>query len=252
MENVMDENDRWGAVGEYFNFRLHMLGSDVTLIKTDENGYPSLNIDEKFYTAADRVCTIMSGNNYLLAEEYLDRYGDPWTDVLRKNFRAGNSLFYVGGIEQLLIFRDLDTDIGLLPMMKYEEAQSDYLHSFNSYWSSAIFIPKNSSTTDFTGYILEAMQADSYCSTSVAYYDVVLQGRAMRDKDSCEMLDIIRQSRTIDPEFAYNFLGIDNVYQTALKDKSTGQFASKMKSMQKMAEKNIDRFIKNYSSDSEE
>lgn len=243
---LMDDNDRYGAVGENFNFTLHMLASDVILVTSDEEGYPKLNISEKFYTAADKICNMMSGNTYMLAQDYASKYSDPWTDALRANFRAGKSMFYVGGIEQLLIFRDLDTDIGLLPMPKYDETQEKYHHSFSSYWASIMVIPRNSSTTAFTGHMLEAMNADSYYSTSIAYYDVMLQGRAMRDQDSCEMLDIIRASRTVDPELAYNFLGVSNLYNDVLGKKSTESLASAVKSSQKMAERKIAKFAEIY------
>ncbi|MBQ8187518.1 MAG: hypothetical protein IJ037_11710, partial [Clostridia bacterium] len=94
--------------------------------------------------------------------------------------------------------------------------------------------------------MLEAMNADSYYSTSIAYYDVMLQGRAMRDQDSCEMLDIIRASRTVDPELAYNFLGVSNLYNDVLGKKSTESLASAVKSSQKMAERKIAKFAEIY------
>lgn len=241
-----DAADRFGAVGERFNFPLWVLASDVLVVRPDEEGYPTLDITEKFYTVAEKICTMMSADNYMQAEDYYGKYDSVWDDCLRANFRAGNSLFYVGGIEQLLIFRDLGIDIGLLPMPKYEEAQKNYHHSFSTYWASIMVIPRNSSTTDFTGHMLEALQADSYYSTSVAYYDVVLAGKAMRDQDSCEMLDIIRSSRTIDPELAYNFLGVTNIYNAALESKSAEALASSVQRSQKAAEKLIERFIEQY------
>ncbi len=242
----LDHNDRYGAVGENFNFPLFMLASNVILVTPDEEGYPTLNITEKFYTVAEKVCDILCSNNYMRAETLTGKVDDVWGTGLRGNFRAGNSLFYVGGIEQLLIFRDLDTDIGLLPMPKYDEAQENYHHSFSTTWASIMVIPRNSSTTDFTGHMLEAMNADSYYTTSVAYYDVVLSGKAMRDKDSCEMLDIIRASRTIDPELAYSFLGVTGIYNTALNSRSTDALASSVQRSQKAAEKLIERFVEQY------
>ncbi|MBO7403955.1 MAG: hypothetical protein J6V24_03245, partial [Clostridia bacterium] len=211
----MDHNDRYGAVGEFFNFNLHVLASDVFVVGHDAEGLPVLDLSERLFTVAERVCAMMCSGNYLLAEKLQGKVDDVWGNGLRFNFRSGNSLFYVGGIEQLLIFRDLDTDIGLIPFPKYDEAQTEYRHTFSTYGSSIMFLPRNSETTEFTGAMLEAINADSYYSTSIAYYDVVLKGKAMRDPESCEMLEIIRQSRTIDPELAYSFLGASSAYSTA-------------------------------------
>ncbi len=241
----MDHNDRYGAVGEFFNFNLHMLASDVFVIGHDDEGFPVLDLSERLFTAAERVCSLMCSGNYLLAEKLQGKVDDVWGNGLRFNFRSGNSLFYVGGIEQLLIFRDLDTDIGLLPFPKYDEAQTEYRHTFSTYWSSIMFLPRNSETVDFTGAMLEAINADSYYSTSIAYYDVVLKGKAMRDQESCEMLEIIRQSRTIDPELAYNFLGAANAYTTALQSGSADKLASTFEKMRKVADKNIQKLIDN-------
>ncbi len=239
----MDHNDRYGAVGEFFNFNLHVLASDVFVVGHDDEGLPVLDLSERLFTAAEKVCSIMCSGNYLLAEKLQGKVDDVWGNGLRYNFRSGNSLFYVGGIEQLLIFRDLDTDIGLIPFPKYDEAQTEYRHTFSTYWSSIMFLPRNSETTEFTGAMLEAINADSYYSTSIAYYDVVLKGKAMRDPESCEMLEIIRQSRTIDPELAYSFLGASSAYNTALQSGSTDKLASTFEKTKKVADKNIQKLI---------
>lgn len=244
---TMDEKDRYGAVGEYFNFNPHMLGCGVTVLVHDDEGGLKYEFGDRFYNAAEKVCAIMTSGDYLLAENYYDKTSDPWTDILRMNFRAGNSLFYVGGIEQLLIFRDLDTEIGVVPMMKFDEDQEDYQHLFSSYWSSAMFVPNITAQKDMAAYMLEAICADSYYSTSVAYYDVVLKGKAVRDTDSCDMIDIIRSTRTVDPEFAYNFLNLNSIYTSALSKKGTDDLASKIEKMKTSATKKLEEFIANYS-----
>ena len=240
----MDHNDRFGAVGENLNFQFHVLACDAFVVRHDEEGLLALNLDERLYDAADKVCRIMTGGNYLLAESLYGKVNEPWSEGLRVNFRAGNSLFYVGGIEQLLIFRDLETDIGLIPFPKYDEAQAEFRHTFNPNWSSTIFLPGNTETGEFTGAMLEALNADSWYSTSVAYYDVVLKGKAVRDPESCEMLDIIRRSRTIDPEMAYKFINANSVFLSALQNGSAGSMASSFEKYRKSAEKTIERMNK--------
>ena len=241
-DGVLDVNDRYGTMGENFNFGLHVLASDVMIITHDEEGCPKLNVTERLFDAAEKVCAMMCGDSYVRAETLTSQLSDVW-EGMRNIFRAGNSLFYVGGIEQMLIFRDLETDIGLLPFPKLDEAQEKYAHSFSTYWSSTIFIPRNTTTADFTGHLLEALQADSYYSTSVAYHNVLLSGKAMRDTDSVEMLQIIRQSRTIDPEFAYGFVGITGTYGSLLNKKSADSLASTLEKNQSSAEKKIDKLI---------
>ena len=68
----------------------------------------------------------------------------------------------------------------------------------------------------------------------------------MRDPDSVEMLNIIRSSRVQDTELVYNFLGLSNLYTTLLNLGSADIIASKIQSSQKAAEKQIEKFIKQY------
>jgi hypothetical protein len=109
-----------------------------------------------------------------------------------------------------------------------------------------MIIPRNSETTEFTGAMLEAMNADAYYSTSQTYYDVILAGKAMRDPDSVEMLNIIRSSRIMDMELVYNFLGMSGIYEKVLANKSSDILASSIESAKKVAQKGIERLIKKY------
>ncbi len=107
-------------------------------------------------------------------------------------------------------------------------------------------IPRNTATADFTGHLLEALQAESFYTTTQAYYDVILAGKVMRDRESCDMLDIIRETRTIDPELAYSFLDANSIYGNILNAKSIDKLASTIQSSTKKAEKLIQNMIKEY------
>ncbi|MCR4905724.1 MAG: extracellular solute-binding protein [Clostridiales bacterium] len=241
-----NQNDRYGISGTNYGFNLHMIASGISVFEKDEDGYPQLNITEKFYNAAEKICAIMTSGNYMKAEDLTGKVDDIWDKGLRDNFRTGGSLFLVNGIEEIIIYRDLDVDIGLLPLPKYDEAQDRFYHPFSTYWASIILVPRNSVTTEFTGAMLEAMNADAFYSTSVTYYDVLLAGKAMRDPDSVEMLNIIRSSRVQDTELVYSFLGLSNTYTSLLNAGSVDTLASSIQRNQKMAEKQIEKFIKQY------
>ena len=244
--SLMDQNDRYGAVGEYFNFTVHMNGLGVHTVTKDADDMPVYNVDGRFYDAAEKVWALLRSGDVLMANDYTSVDKDPWTNVIRKNFRAGNSLFYVGGIEQLLIFRDLDTPIGLLPMPKADE-NADYAHIFNTTWASVIAVPASNTREEMTGVLLEAMNADAWQSTAVDYYDIVIKGKAMRDKDSVRMLDIIRATRTADFEHAFGFLGLTGIYNSALKGKDSSALASSVASAIDAANAKLSDTLKNLS-----
>ena len=54
-------------------------------------------------------------------------------------------------------------------------------------------------------YILDALSAESKTSVIPAYYEVVLQGRVAQDKESKEMLDIIREDLYFDFGYVYSY-----------------------------------------------
>lgn len=241
-----DENDRYGACSETFNFLVHMTGCGAQIMTHDKNGIPEYDFDERFYSAAEKVTSMMTGGDCLIAENFKYKEPDPWTNIIRKNFRAGNSLFYVGGIEQLLIFRDLETDIGLLPSPKFD-AKDDYAHTFSVSWASAMAIPEICAEKEMAAYLLEAMNYQSSITDSVDYFDIVLSRKAMRDEDSIRMLEIIRSSRTMNFEYAFAFLNLRGIYNSTLNAKDTSSLASSIASALPAAEEKVAAMVREIS-----
>lgn len=235
----MDENDRYGAMAGYDNFGTLIVGCNLNIVELDADGYPRYNIDEHLIDAANKIYSLMREGDTLLANDYT-KVPDPWTDIIRMNFRAGNSLLGIGSVEQLQIFRDMETPIGLLPMPKYDAA-SDYAHSFSFYWSSAIAVPESNTKPEMTGILLEALNIDAYHTTKVAFYETVLEGKGLRDEDSVRMLDIIRSTREANFEDFFNYLGLTNIFNNALSAKKIDNLTSKIESAMSKAEAKIEK-----------
>ena len=85
-----------------------------------------------------------------------------------------------------------------------------------------------------------------YYAAAVDCCNVILARKAIRDEDSCEMLNIIRSTRTMDPELVYSFLGLDALYQKMLKNNKEDLLASHIASAQTKAENSIAEFIEQY------
>ena len=75
-------------------------------------------------------------------------------------------------------------------------------------YTSIMAVSPISPEQEMTGVLLEAMNAESYYGDAMAYYDVVLKHKAMRDEDSIRMLEIIRSTRTMNFEYAFGYLGL--------------------------------------------
>ncbi|MBQ8578278.1 MAG: hypothetical protein IJ449_10005, partial [Clostridia bacterium] len=92
--------------------------------------------------------------------------------------------------------RGMDTDFGIIPYPKYDEAQENY-HTRVCYYFPVV-VPSTNADTDMTGYLLEILNYRSYHDVIPAYYDISLKTKGTRDEASAQMLDLIFSSRVID------------------------------------------------------
>ena len=98
--------------------------------------------------------------------------------------------------------RDFETDYGIIPFPKWDEAQEGYYTMVDG-GHEGLAIPLSVGDTDFTGMIVEALTAESYKHTVPTFYDIVLKAKGSRDEQSIAMLDMIFDGRVFD--FGYVF-----------------------------------------------
>ena len=122
-------------------------------------------------------------------------------------FSDGRSLFNWEEVFFIIQLRANDLDFGVLPIPKYDEAQDRYYCHINNYGSCAVAIPSGVKDIDRVAIITEALTAESMNTLTPAYYDVVLNGKAVRDEESSEMLDIIFRDSIIDIGIFYDVGG---------------------------------------------
>ena len=249
-DGLINEFDRHGVMSARENYVFQFIAGGESLVKKDSNDLPYLTINnDRAVNVAQKIFDMMTDKNaVLLVEDYSKGYSDPWFEVLRAQFRNGNGLFYMGGLEQMCIFRDLETEIGILPMPKYDSNQDGYYHIINTYWASSLAVPMTNDRPDETGFILEALCAESKYTVRPAFYDYTLTRKMMRDEDSVEMLDIILAARSYDLGMIYNWGDITGIFSNML-GKKTFSFSSdiekKTEAIEKQMQKAIDKFTEN-------
>ena len=124
-------------------------------------------------------------------------------DKIEDMFANDQVLFYSRYLCIVKKYRDMDTDFGILPYPKYEEAQQEYYSSVSSYGCSHICVPVSLADLEMTGAVTEYMAAVSKDIVTPAYYEVTIQGKILRDEESLEMLDIILGGRVFDLGWNY-------------------------------------------------
>lgn len=107
-------------------------------------------------------------------------------------FMSDHALFMVNSLVDASNLREMKGDFGIIPTPKYNEEQESYQNvSPNPH---AMLVPTTVQDIDFAGAAMEELAYQSHITLLPAYYENVLKGKATRDDESIEMLDLIHNS----------------------------------------------------------
>ncbi|NLE14210.1 MAG: hypothetical protein GX628_11105 [Clostridiales bacterium] len=234
------EKDLYGFTSDTQNcLDVFMPASNIPIFKR-EDGYPvlCLNVD-KTSTLFDKVYKL-----------YYDNTGScisSDSNLLISMFSEGQSVFYITWLDNAFkTFRFMDNDYGIVPFVKYDEAQEEYLTTSMDN-VSALTLPQTSSNLDLAGIITEALYAESYKNVMPAYYDVALKTKFTRDEQSVSMLDTVMNGITYDFAFLHyqSLMGITQVFRRLIGDKSK-TFVSYYAENESALQANLDKLIDIY------
>ena len=164
----------------------------------ENNGKYELNVEnEHLYNTLDKLFNIIDYTN-----GNVEGSTDGSDRDYYKMFRENRALFITCELKSANVLRDMKSTFGLLPYPKYDENQESYLTLMNAS-GCLLTVPNNIKDPEFTGTVLDALSYESLQTVLPEYYDVSLSQKGLRNDDSIEMLQIIRNTRGI--EFARVF-----------------------------------------------
>ncbi|MBQ8849602.1 MAG: hypothetical protein IJ011_04645 [Clostridia bacterium] len=126
--------------------------------------------------------------------------------VGNKLFTENDVLFYTQTLGEVVsIAKDMDenSSYGVLPFPKADEYQLEY-HTAIRDSVTGISVPKTIYDKEMVGVVTEALCMYSYQNIRPAYLDTVLGGRYMQSEDLKDMMNLIRNSFTLDFSCAYS------------------------------------------------
>lgn len=180
-----------GASGYHFTTN-DAAGLPVFTMHTDEN---TLNLVQKL------MDIMTTGEGYYYNED-TSSHGFAPADL----FSGGHTLFTQGVPHDIYKLREMEDDLGILPMPKLNEAQEQYYAA--SWGGHVLMLPKtvepDGEVGENLGILLEAMSFAGYYDLLPLYKEVALKSKTARDEESAAMLDIIYASTTFD--FGTNIL----------------------------------------------
>ncbi|MBQ4262349.1 MAG: extracellular solute-binding protein [Ruminococcus sp.] len=200
-DSAMTNKDQWGIAWQStISGIIFYYGAGQILTPLDENGDPYLDFgSEKSIQVFDRIQAMMSDKNVYLTGE---------TNDVLSIFHDGRSLFYTEVMDALSRLRDSDTDIGVLPLTKWDDAQQDYVQFADGWCISPVVIPVSAKSPELSGFAAQAIAEASSVYVRPVYYDICLTGKYIRDEESAEMLDIIFGNCVLDNCDIYEWAGL--------------------------------------------
>lgn len=240
-DNIMNYEDIWGFVTEQYNAYAMVASTGEKIASKDANDMPILTASsEKFQDVFAKAVTILGDNSVVgLTQDWSGdaNYVNP--------FKQGRGLFVMAGLYDLDEVREIDDEIGVLTMPKYEEAQEVAYSPITVYNFTTCCIPITVSDVERTSILTEAIFAESRYTTRVAFYETTLKKKYSPDEESKMVLDKVIENRTYDLGAIYAWGGVVDRLNTLMKNRSVN-FASAWKSLERVATSAMNKTIKDF------
>jgi len=230
-------DDQFGLTTHDSTFDGLFFGMGMRVSIIDSDGYPQLSINN------ERIANVMEKTAMIMHKDIT--YNADW-QLIAKCFEEDRALFYGEVLQCVIRRRSMDTDFGVLPFPKLNEAQDDYAHMVHV-TACMVGVPNtlDDETMSFAGFVLESMCAESRNWLVPAYYTTALEGKFMRDEESKDMLDIILRTRRYDLGYAAGWGGLYGALVAAVK-KGSSDFTSVWDKYSAKAEKAMEKDIDAY------
>jgi len=206
---IKGDGDRYGLVCCSWLYNTMLAGFGEPVIKKDSDDMPYIACKTERFASAYKDMVEFMLQRDVVCREFIDVPGKT-EDI----FVDDKALFCIQVLAAVRHYKNMGSDFALLPMPKYNETQESYYSA--GFWSSILAIPTTNPDIEKTGFILEALSAESTRTVIPAYYEISIGTKYLRDDDSIRMLDIILQNRIYDiNEMIYNWAGFNSALSSA-------------------------------------
>jgi hypothetical protein len=229
-DGIMGDDDLYGFITGTAEPYAMQVAMGIRGYSKDENDLPYLDFDvsraqiflEKF-------------------ENLIDNYGyyDSTAFAAEPFINQRGMILYTCLIAVYDEIRYSNIQYGFLPTPKFDEQQEEYITGItDAYWAIPITVYDS---MDIVSVITEALSCQNYNNVLPAYFETALQTKLADASDDAEMLDIIKNTLTIDFGFTYQ-LALQNLYG----ETKSGKLASYYESVEKQADKKIEKLLESF------
>ncbi len=180
--------------------------ADIRTTTVEQDGSIRFSLEsDRFYSVIDKLAILLDGKNgNTLKASTTDFDADAGGYVYA--FTTRRSLFMTAELKASLLMRDMEDTFGIVPFPKYDEAQEHYETNlvFQLFYMT---IPTTNTKVSQTATIAEVLTHDSYETVIPVYYQNVVEHKGLRNENSIEMLEIMRENRGVDLGMIFNWVG---------------------------------------------
>ncbi len=188
-----DRDDTWGTMANIWLCQSFYNGfGEVKFHERDENGYVRLNIDtNRAVLLGEKLYSLIWENSGIM---YVD--DTKWHETAMSKFANNEMLFITNFLfrTQESEMRNMEADYGILPMFKLDEEQENYVSDLNPSGTKWIVIPTTNKDPERTTAVIEALSYYSYYNVTPTFYEDALKAKYVRDSQSGQVIDIVRDS----------------------------------------------------------
>ena len=234
-----DKEDRFGYGNNAGLCNYLVWGFDIHVVtRTDDGGYTSDILNQKFVEAAQKIIDFKSGDDIFVPSDINATNTDD-----RHMFLFGNVMFTnVGTFSLDGHLRGIETfDFGIAPDPKLDESQQKYsnYHALNEF-----AVPVTVGRPDAVAYVVEGLAAISKADLAPAFIDVYFQEKLLRDEESKQVAALLMEQSAIDPTRYFDFASGNITPVTLLsKVKNSNEVVSKFTSINESAQKKAGDFF---------
>ena len=223
----------WGTCAHALLF-----GAGARYTERGENGLPMIAFEnERFYNACEKIGKLLSVEGEWLL---LNTNQDP--DHYEMAFKRGRALMTVAELKASSKFRDMEYTFGIVPMPKFDEEQKEY-STYRAPVNPVMCIPVTNGSASEAAIIMDALTYLSYRDVLPVYYDISVSQKGLRNEESIEMLEIIRDTRYFDIAKCYGWTSSLYGSIESLLTAGNGAVASTIASGKSVVLENIDKTL---------
>ena len=224
-DGVIDQEDQIGFVSEGSHLGTIYLTTGERITKKDGSDIPTLALGaERSLKAYDYAFDLLNDiTSTFRVENAKGKFTNPFHEWATPKFYQNEVLFFYNQLLVTFELRNMDTDFGILPPPKFEESQTRYYTTSANWFLTHTAIPSTNRDPERSGKILDAMCYYSQQYVKPAFYDVSITSKLTRDEDTLEMLNIIRENRTYELAYIFNWNNLvgDLFYQIVTSKNNT-------------------------------